>query len=48
MNEIMATPGISENWESDEIVERAIKILDDYESGASTITNPSPLLNTDA
>jgi kynurenine 3-monooxygenase len=48
MNEIMDFPGISKNWESDEIVELAIKLLDDYESGASTIVHPSPLLNTDA
>jgi len=48
MNEIMASPDILEKWESDEIVERAIKRLDDYESGSSTIAHPSPLLSTDA
>ena len=48
MNEIMASPDISEKWESDEIVKRAIKLLDDYESGSSTIAHPSPLLSTDA
>ena len=48
MNEIMASPSISENWESDEIVVRAIKLLDDYESGISTIAHPASLLITDA
>ena len=48
MNEIMASPGISENWESDDIVEHAIKLLNDYESGASKISQPAHLLSTDA
>lgn len=48
MNEIMASPGISENWESDDIVEHAMKLLNDYESGASKIAQPAHLLSTDA
>ena len=48
MNEIMASPNISEKWESDEIVERAIKLLDDYESGIFTIERPASLLSADA
>ncbi|MAU76377.1 MAG: kynurenine 3-monooxygenase [Crocinitomicaceae bacterium] len=47
MNEIMATHDISENWEKDEIVAQAIKLLDAFESGTDTIDRPLPLLSTD-
>jgi kynurenine 3-monooxygenase len=47
MNEIMASSDIAENWERDEIVARAIELLDSYESGATSIAHPVPLLSTD-
>jgi kynurenine 3-monooxygenase len=47
MNEIMASSDIDENWDKDEIVIRAIKILDSYESGYTSIAHPIPLLSTD-
>ena len=47
MNEIMASNDISENWEKDEIIAQAIKLLDAFESGTDTIDRPLPLLSTD-
>ena len=47
MNEIMATTNISENWDKDEIVAQAIKLLDSFESGTTSIARPVPLLSTD-
>ena len=47
MNEIMASSDIAENWEGDEIIARAIELLDSYESGATSIDRPLSLLSTD-
>jgi kynurenine 3-monooxygenase len=47
MNDIMASSNIAQNWEGDEIVTRAIELLDSYESGATSVAHPAPLLSTD-
>jgi hypothetical protein len=48
MNEIMSTPDIEGAWSTtaDEIVARAISLLDLYEGDASKIARPIPLLDT--
>jgi kynurenine 3-monooxygenase len=48
MNEIMSTPDIEGAWSNtaDEIVARAISLLDLYEGDASKIARPIPLLDT--
>ena len=47
MNDIMASSDIAENWEGDEIIARAIELLNSYESGATSVAHPTPLLSTD-
>ncbi|PCJ80748.1 MAG: kynurenine 3-monooxygenase [Bacteroidetes bacterium] len=48
MNEIMSSPNIESSWakSSNEIVSRAISLLNEYEADATKIARPSPLLDT--